>query len=487
MALSVKRLERLMEEWLRPLVEAKQWDYCVVWKLGDDPSRFIEMVGCCCGGGYDYCANVKEEEGAQLCRDGYLEHRSKTKACEALAQLPDSMPLYSGVHTEVVISDQPRWISNALESNHSESHDMYGTRVLIPVLLTGLIELFTTKNMPENQKMLDFLMESFNVALKKEVMTRHSCANVNLKASATLDELHIDPMLERSLQNWFHSPNLPKLSPRPQVVTSRTQSTSCPSREGSSSGSNPATEHPPFNLSSAQGPPHGCVKPSEKSSHFRKPKCCDNLLKQQVVEKDNARGVRRTGSEHFRSKNLNAERKRRTRIKEGELALRALVPKITKMDRASIPTDAIDYIKELQQKVKELEDELREMEEEDSAKKEADLQVSVLDKKKGGSNCLSSTDHKQISTFSPKSPTEVHLEVYQLSKKECLIKLFCEHNRGGFTRLMETMGCLGLEVVDANVTTFDRNSLIILRVEANEDIQAKKLRNMLIKLTRETN
>lgn len=26
-------------EWLRPFVESKAWDYCVVWKLGDDPSR----------------------------------------------------------------------------------------------------------------------------------------------------------------------------------------------------------------------------------------------------------------------------------------------------------------------------------------------------------------------------------------------------------------------------------------------------------------
>lgn len=156
--------------------------------------------------------------------------------------------------------------------------------------------------------MLDLLMESFN-------------ANVNLKGSASLDELHIDPMKEKFL---------PKVCPRPQL-TSRTQSTSCPSREGSSSGSNPSTEHRPFNLSSDQLPPYGYVMPSEKSSRFRKPKCRDNVLKQQVVEKDNARGVGRTGSEHFRSKNLNAERKRRNRIKEGELALRALVPKITKV------------------------------------------------------------------------------------------------------------------------------------------------------------
>lgn len=31
-------LERVMEL-LRPLVKNKEWDYCVIWKLGDDPSR----------------------------------------------------------------------------------------------------------------------------------------------------------------------------------------------------------------------------------------------------------------------------------------------------------------------------------------------------------------------------------------------------------------------------------------------------------------
>lgn len=80
------------------------------------------------------------------------------------------------------------------------------------------------------------------------------------------------------------------------------------------------------------------------------------------------------------------------------------------MDRASIPTDAIEYIKELQKKVKELEEELREIEEEDSANREADLKVSALDKKKGGSNCLSSTDHKQNS-FIRKGPMEVHFSI----------------------------------------------------------------------------
>ena len=112
-------------EWLRPLVQTKAWDFCVVWKLGDDPSRyyffffytfrhthyqfltpicffcrFIEWMGCCCSGGYGL-GNVKEERGVEhhlnhLCKDSHSEHLIRTKACETLAQLPSSMPLYSG-------------------------------------------------------------------------------------------------------------------------------------------------------------------------------------------------------------------------------------------------------------------------------------------------------------------------------------------------------------------------------------------------------
>lgn len=133
-------LETLVE-WLRPLAQTKAWEYCVVWKLGDDPSRwvfsifhphpkcpfffpvlclssfnllcsvaialffsffrFIEWIGCCCSGGVDGDENVKEEPGEEHhasppCRDVHVEHPMRTKACQALAQLPSSMPLYSG-------------------------------------------------------------------------------------------------------------------------------------------------------------------------------------------------------------------------------------------------------------------------------------------------------------------------------------------------------------------------------------------------------
>lgn len=57
------------------------------------------------------------------------------------------------------------------------------------------------------------------------------------------------------------------------------------------------------------------------------------------------------------------------------------------------------------------------------------------------------------------------MEVNQIGKRDCLIKLFYEQSRGGFASLMENMDSLGLQVVDANVTTFDGNVLNILKVQ----------------------
>ncbi|KAL7261115.1 hypothetical protein ACSBR1_006707 [Camellia fascicularis] len=289
--------------WLRPLVESNTWDYCVVWKLGNDPSRFIQWVGCCCAGA---CAcggelvNVKEESGHQkhqlfpLCRDCKIKHSAKTKACEKLSHFPSSMALYSGIHGEVVMSTEARWIRCAKDSNSSDHlHESTGTELLIPVV-NGLIELFSTKH----------------------------------------------------------------------------------------------------------------------------------------------------------------------------------------MDRASILGDAIEYIEDLQKAVKKLQDELRETEKEKLNEESDELEMPKLN---------ATAEHNQDpSTVDENEQMEVQVEVKQIGMRNFLLKLLCKRKQGGFRGLIEAVNSLGLQVIDANVTTFNGKVLNILQVEVNKlgvEVQQKSLRDSLIKLT----
>lgn len=57
------------------------------------------------------------------------------------------------------------------------------------------------------------------------------------------------------------------------------------------------------------------------------------------------------------------------------------------------------------------------------------------------------------------------MEVNQIGTRDFLLKFLCVQKRGGFTRLVEDLNSLGLQIVDANVTTFNGRVLNILKVE----------------------
>ncbi|KAK4440682.1 Transcription factor FER-LIKE IRON DEFICIENCY-INDUCED TRANSCRIPTION FACTOR [Sesamum alatum] len=63
-----------------------------------------------------------------------------------------------------------------------------------------------------------------------------------------------------------------------------------------------------------------------------------------------------------RSRTLISERRRRGRMKEKLYALRALVPTITKMDKASIVGDAVLYVQDLQMQLKKLKSDISSLE-----------------------------------------------------------------------------------------------------------------------------
>ncbi|XP_073153021.1 transcription factor bHLH90-like isoform X2 [Henckelia pumila] len=135
-------------DWVRPLVQNKAWDYCVIWKFGEDPSRFIEWGACCCSGA-DRLENIELVNGGsglerEECKDTCFKHLVRTKACQALAELPSYLPLYSGIHGEVVVTKQPEWVCRGNAS--------------------------ASDNVPKNLKIIDYIYTRFRASTKQENM-----------------------------------------------------------------------------------------------------------------------------------------------------------------------------------------------------------------------------------------------------------------------------------------------------------------------------
>ncbi|KAL6562825.1 hypothetical protein OROHE_005412 [Orobanche hederae] len=201
-----------------------------------------------------------------------------------------------------------------------------------------------------------------------------------------------------------------------------------------------------------------------------------------IEDEDDAKCRRRTGKGP-QSKNLMAERKRRKKLNDRLYSLRALVPKISKLDRASILGDAVDYVNELKQQVEDLTIELEEHPDNEG--------ITKIGKNETGKSmvppnimhpnamqCGPKRDNLLNSTFNntvniSKQNQELHkvqqmepqVEVFQIDGNDFFVKVFCEHESGGFVRLMEVLNSLGLEVTNVNTTRHTCLVLTIFKVE----------------------
>ncbi|XP_022146507.1 transcription factor DYT1, partial [Momordica charantia] len=143
------------------------------------------------------------------------------------------------------------------------------------------------------------------------------------------------------------------------------------------------------------------------------------------------KGQRRSTDESakYKSKNLHAERRRRQKLSDRLLLLRAT------MNKATIIEDAITYIQQLQQKVDILKDQLVELE----ASSEKNIWPTPRD--------------IEAPINIKRSYIQADVRVTQIDEQKLWVKILFEKQKGAFTKLIQGLDSFGFELIDISVTT----------------------------------
>ncbi|KAI5012897.1 hypothetical protein ZWY2020_025163 [Hordeum vulgare] len=193
------------------------------------------------------------------------------------------------------------------------------------------------------------------------------------------------------------------------------------------------------------------------------------------------------------NKNILMERDRRRKLNEKLYTLRSVVPNITKMDKASIIKDAIEYIQHLQAEERQMEAEVSALESATGADDDCDgglsvEQVSSAQRKKvkRALSVSSMNDALLAAAAVASPPVEVlELRVSEVSEKVLVVSVTCSKQRDAMTKvLVVSVTCskqrdamtkvcrvleeLRLRVITASITSVSGCLMHTLFVEVDE-------------------
>ncbi|KAI3524166.1 hypothetical protein L1887_02818 [Cichorium endivia] len=169
------------------------------------------------------------------------------------------------------------------------------------------------------------------------------------------------------------------------------------------------------------------------------------------------------------SKNIVSERNRRKKLNDRLFALRAVVPNISKMDKASIIKDAIDYIQHLHEQERIIQDEIMKLESRKSESGVYDFDqetVFMTTERSKKKRIEQSPDASESKAF----PVEIlELKVSYVGEKTALVSLKCRKRRDTMVKVCEVFESMKLDVVTANITAFPDTLFKTLFIKANEE------------------
>ncbi|KAL8167725.1 hypothetical protein V2J09_009224 [Rumex salicifolius] len=186
-----------------------------------------------------------------------------------------------------------------------------------------------------------------------------------------------------------------------------------------------------------------------------------------------------------------AERRRREKLNERFIVLRSLVPFVTKMDKASILGDTIEYLKQLRRKIQDLEASSRQMETErarlieatksnSGSGKDPQSGVTMADRARNGLG--QGPDKRKVRVVegigggAKAKMVEASPDMLQVSiiESDALIELQCPYKEGVLLELMLTLREMLVEVTAVQSSLNNGFFTAELRAKVKENVNGKK-------------
>ncbi|XBH53752.1 hypothetical protein VPH35_076182 [Triticum aestivum] len=176
-----------------------------------------------------------------------------------------------------------------------------------------------------------------------------------------------------------------------------------------------------------------------------------------------AKSAARAGHAPYAQDHIMAERKRREKINRRFIELSTVIPGLKKMDKATILSDAVKYVKEQQEKLKALEDRnLRSVAVESVVLVKKSRTAVPQDDDVGGC-CRSPSAGPGAAAGSTTTTTGSVLPEIEarISESNVMVRIHCEDGKGVLIRLLAEVEGLHLSITHANAVPFQACTVII--------------------------